>query len=46
MFIRVPMSVQIPVKLTGGREPRGMLGNAYTLQAESIPSKTWDERHH
>jgi hypothetical protein len=46
MLIRVPMSFQIPVKLTGGREPREMLGNAYPLQAESIPSKTWGERDH
>lgn len=38
MLIRVPMSVQIPVKLTGGREPREMLGNAYPLAVS--PRKT------
>lgn len=43
MLMKVPMSFQIPVKLTGGREPWGMLANAYTLQAENIPSKTWSE---
>lgn len=46
MFREVTVSFQIPVKLTGGREPWGMLGNAYTLQAEIISSKPWYERDH